>query len=191
MIIRRAAVRRLAYASAGAWAASAGLHLSQAEVAKQDPNPPLAPGTPTSPERLALIAAFQKQSEGLQNNFEARTLKRDWTMPYRLFRPQPPQSCLWSSICTAAADRATTILRNGPGQYLWYTPLAPPAESDNFPLLCPRPAEQPRDGSATIPPNWPTKFTRWFQAWDRASNWRSRSSTLCFTSSPSTTAAST
>jgi len=88
MITRRAAVRRLAYASAGAWAASAGLHLSQAEVAKQDPNPPLAPGTPTSPERLALIAAFQKQSEGLQNNFEARTLKRDWTMPYRLFRPQ-------------------------------------------------------------------------------------------------------
>lgn len=88
MITRRAAVRGLAYASAGAWAASAGLHLSQAEVAKQDSNPPLAPSTPTSPERLALIAAFQKQSEGLQNNFEARTIKRDWTMPYRLFRPQ-------------------------------------------------------------------------------------------------------
>jgi predicted peptidase len=41
-----------------------------------------------SPERMALIDAFKKQSEGLQNNYEARTLKRDWTMPYRLFRPK-------------------------------------------------------------------------------------------------------
>ena len=40
-----------------------------------------------SPERLALIAAFKKESEGLQDKFEARTYKGDWEMPYRLFRP--------------------------------------------------------------------------------------------------------
>jgi predicted peptidase len=41
-----------------------------------------------SPERMAIIDAFTKQSEGLQNKYEARTLKRDWAMPYRLFRPK-------------------------------------------------------------------------------------------------------
>jgi predicted peptidase len=41
-----------------------------------------------SPERLALIEAFKKQSDGLDKKFEARTHKRDWVMPYRLFRPQ-------------------------------------------------------------------------------------------------------
>jgi predicted peptidase len=40
-----------------------------------------------SPERLALIEAFRKQSEGLEKKFEARTHKSDWQMPYRLFRP--------------------------------------------------------------------------------------------------------
>jgi len=40
-----------------------------------------------SPERVALIEAFKKQSEGLENKFEARTHKSDWEMPYRLFRP--------------------------------------------------------------------------------------------------------
>src|SRR6267154_2334678 len=41
-----------------------------------------------SPERLAIIEAFKKQSDGLEKKYEARTLKGDWTMPYRLFRPQ-------------------------------------------------------------------------------------------------------
>jgi predicted peptidase len=41
-----------------------------------------------SPERIALIEAFKKQSEGLENKFESRTHKSDWEMPYRLFRPQ-------------------------------------------------------------------------------------------------------
>jgi len=40
-----------------------------------------------SQERLALIEAFRKQSEGLEKKFEARTHKSDWQMPYRLFRP--------------------------------------------------------------------------------------------------------
>ena len=41
-----------------------------------------------SPQRIALIEAFQRQSEGLEKKFEARTHKSVWLMPYRLFRPQ-------------------------------------------------------------------------------------------------------
>src|SRR5580658_5414637 len=48
---------------------------------------PLAPGDPMSPQRMALIDAFLKNSDGLDKSFEARTHKSDWTMPYRLFRP--------------------------------------------------------------------------------------------------------
>ena len=40
-----------------------------------------------SQERLAVIEAFKKQSDGLEKKFEARSYKSDWTMPYRLFRP--------------------------------------------------------------------------------------------------------
>jgi predicted peptidase len=36
---------------------------------------------------VSLIEMFEKQSEGLQDKFEARTHKSDWEMPYRLFRP--------------------------------------------------------------------------------------------------------
>jgi predicted peptidase len=52
-----------------------------------DAAPPLAPGSPASPERLALITAFKQKSEGVDRKFEARSHKADWTMPYRLFRP--------------------------------------------------------------------------------------------------------
>ena len=41
-----------------------------------------------SQERIALIEAFKKQSEGLEKKFEARTHKSDRVMPYRLFRPE-------------------------------------------------------------------------------------------------------
>ena len=54
---------------------------------KDDGTPPLAPGAPTSRERIALIDTFRKISEGLDKKFEARTHKGDWMMPYRLFRP--------------------------------------------------------------------------------------------------------
>jgi predicted peptidase len=57
-------------------------------AAKDELTPPLGPGTPTSPERLALVEAFKKQSEGLEKKYEARTHKSDWEMPYRLFRPE-------------------------------------------------------------------------------------------------------
>src|ERR1700722_3086033 len=57
-------------------------------AAKEEATPPLAPGTPMSAERVALIDAFKKASDGLEKQYEARTSKGDWTMPYRLFRPE-------------------------------------------------------------------------------------------------------
>lgn len=54
--------------------------------AQGDATPSLAPGVPSSPERLALIDALKKKSEGVDATFETRSLKRDWEMPYRLFR---------------------------------------------------------------------------------------------------------
>ncbi len=94
MITRREAVRLLGSASAGAWLAAAqiGLDFSIAPNAsaapRDDSAPSLAPGAPTSPERLALIEAFKKESDGLEKKFEARTHKSDWVMPYRFFRPE-------------------------------------------------------------------------------------------------------
>lgn len=94
MITRREAVRLLGSASAGAWIAAvhAGASLAIARKAfaasgADDSAPALAPGAPNSPERLALIEAFRKKSEGLEEKFEARTFAGDWKMPYRLFRP--------------------------------------------------------------------------------------------------------
>ena len=91
---RREAVRLMGAASAAAWLATAqtgfgfSISLRAAAGALSDTTPPLAPGSPMSPERIALIEAFKKQSEGLEKKYEARTHKSDWAMPYRLFRPE-------------------------------------------------------------------------------------------------------
>jgi predicted peptidase len=99
MMNRREAVRLMGSASAGVWFATSQTALDLLfaprasaaalgkQVAKTDQTPSLAPGAPTSPERMALIDAFKKHSEGLEAKFEARTHKSDWVMPYRLFRP--------------------------------------------------------------------------------------------------------
>lgn len=93
MITRREAVRLLGSTTAGAWYAAnqMGLNfvLSPTVVARKlDTTPRLAPGAPRSTERLALIDAFLKRSEGLQNKFEAREHKSEWVMPYRLFHAE-------------------------------------------------------------------------------------------------------
>jgi predicted peptidase len=93
MMTRREAVRLLGSTATGAWfGAQIGLNFSIVRSAsaatKDDPTPPLAPGAPNSPERIALIEAFKRQSDGLEMKFEARTHKSDWVMPYRLFRPK-------------------------------------------------------------------------------------------------------
>src|SRR5947207_3023971 len=93
MMTRREAIRLLGSTSIGALAArKTGLNFTISPnvyaTARDDSTPPLAPGVPTSPERMALIEAFKKQSDGLQKKFEARTHKSDWVMPYRLFLPE-------------------------------------------------------------------------------------------------------
>ena len=85
-LTRRQAVRILGSASVGAWVAARSTYgLTGASDAS---TPALAPGSPMSPQRLALIESFKKTSEGLQNKYEAHTHKGDWVMPYRLFRPE-------------------------------------------------------------------------------------------------------
>ena len=90
-LTRRRALHQLASAGATlAWsrlAAARPSFVALQGVQAADPTPPLIPGAPTSPQRIALIDAFLKNSEGLQKSFEARTHKSDWTMPYRLFHP--------------------------------------------------------------------------------------------------------
>jgi predicted peptidase len=92
---RRQAVRLLSSASAAGWFATApfGLNISSSQqlyaaASKEAPTPTLAPGTPMSAERIALIDEFKKRSEGLEKEFEVRTHKGDFVMPYRLFRPK-------------------------------------------------------------------------------------------------------
>lgn len=77
---RRQAIGLLGAVSAGA--------LVRRPLAAQDAGPPpLAPGLPMAPTRIALIEAFKEQSKGLDQAFERRTHQGDWAMPYRLFRP--------------------------------------------------------------------------------------------------------
>ena len=93
MMTRREAIRRVGSAAAGAWVAAAfGFSLARSSrvlaAAKDDSTPALAPGAPMSAERLALIDAFKRQSDGLEKKYEARVPKGEWAMPYRLFRPE-------------------------------------------------------------------------------------------------------
>lgn len=83
---RREAARILASVSLGAWVSTRCAHALP--IPSDEATPPLAPGSPMSPQRLALIEAFKKKSEGLETKYEACIYKSDWTMPYRLFRPE-------------------------------------------------------------------------------------------------------
>ena len=91
-LTRREAVHLLGVGTAGVWfaAAQTGLNLSFPPSASAKPvsTPQLAPGTPMSPERIALITTFEEKSAGLEKQYEARVYKSDLTMPYRLFRPK-------------------------------------------------------------------------------------------------------
>ena len=94
MTTRRQAIGLLGSISVGTlWAAprrglASLIAPASGDAARQgDPTPPLAPGAPTSPERIALIDAFKRTSESIVAKFESRTHKGAWAMPYRLFRP--------------------------------------------------------------------------------------------------------
>jgi predicted peptidase len=58
-----------------------------ASAARTPAVPALAPGTPASSERRALVDAFQRKIAGLADRFEKRAHRGPWAMPYRLFRP--------------------------------------------------------------------------------------------------------
>jgi hypothetical protein len=83
---RRQAVRLLGSASVAVWVAARPTY--GLTDASGESTPALAPGSPMSAERLALIESFKNLSEGLQKRFEPHTHKSDWAMPYRLFRPE-------------------------------------------------------------------------------------------------------
>jgi hypothetical protein len=84
MMTRREAVAMLGSISAG----PSLIARAQGIAVQGDPTPPLAPGAPHSPQRIALIDAFKQKAEGIEKKFEARTHKNEWVMPYRLFRPE-------------------------------------------------------------------------------------------------------
>ena len=103
---RREAILRLGSASLGARVALAQGGVSSSGIR-------LAPGTPESPERKALIDSFKRQSEGIDKKFEARTHKSDAVMPYQAV----PAGCRCGSsrsscICMAAAGWAPTTKSN-------------------------------------------------------------------------------
>jgi predicted peptidase len=86
MMTRREALALIGSMSAAPLLGDRRESLISLMVNQVDGTPRLAPGTPTSPERLALIDAFKKKADGIERTFEARTHKSDWEMPYRLFR---------------------------------------------------------------------------------------------------------
>jgi predicted peptidase len=87
-ISRRGALRVLGTAAGVAVIGAARGVAWAGGFAAEGGEPVLAAGAPLSAERLALIAGFRKESEGLEKKFEARSYKSDWTMPYRLFQPE-------------------------------------------------------------------------------------------------------
>jgi len=87
MLTRREALSLLGSISAASLVSGPNaLDSLVAPLSQGDTLPNLAPGAPTSPERLALIDAFKRKADGVEKQFEARTHKGDWEMPYRLFR---------------------------------------------------------------------------------------------------------
>jgi len=89
MMIRRDALRILGSVLTGTSARAVSGTLSPwTSAALGMEGSSLSPGTPFSPERIALIEEFKRRSAGLEKKFLARTYKSGWVMPYRLFRPE-------------------------------------------------------------------------------------------------------
>ena len=87
MTTRRDALGSLGRFAAAAWLGRRSSLLTPELELELEPTPKLAPGAPMSPERVALIDAFKEAAKGIETQFEARSFKSDWEMPYRLFRP--------------------------------------------------------------------------------------------------------
>src|SRR5579872_976730 len=156
MTTRREVLRLFGSASAAAWFAAmqTGVNFSiapnayPAAAAKDDDStPPLAPGAPMSPERIALIEAFKKQSEGLEKKLGAHPQERLGNA-----LPAVPAGCSRENAVAGVSARQRRVGRRqseatGPGQYLWYTRLAASPEPEEFSLLRPGTADRPGMGS--------------------------------------------
>lgn len=130
MTTRREALGLLGSMSLGAWLTPDLRSL----LAQGDTLVPLAPGAPTSPERLALIDAFKKASEGIDTRFEARTLTRDREMPYRLFRPSGSGSLPLVVFLHGSGGQGTDNLRQlGLGNIFGTRVWALPDNQKEFP----------------------------------------------------------
>ena len=172
MITRREVVHGLCSASATAWlAAQVGINFSivpiAAAAAKDDSAPPLAPVAPMSRKRMVLIDAFTKQSEGVQNRFEARTLNRDRAMPYRLFRPQAS----WNAAAGGLSPRQRWTGRRQskaarPRQYLVRAFGCSRRTKKLFPAMFSLHSPT-ADGSAMIRRRWKEVSSRWSKVPDK------------------------
>lgn len=189
-ITRREAVRLLGSASVGAWFA-ASERSAAASAAADNSTPLLAPGTPTSPERTALIDAFRKQSEGLRTKFEAHKHKSDLVMPYRLFRPEaagklPLVVYLHGSGGLGDANERQLGLGNVFGTHLWLLP----ENQKNFPCFVAVP-QTDRGWARYGFSEQPRGRRRCSRDWETGRGWPWNSSMPCAASLPSMSAAST
>ena len=164
---RREAILRLGSASLGARVA-----LAQGGV--NAPRIPLAPGTPTSPERTALIDVFKRQSDGLEQKFEAPSARTraDIVMPYRLFRPEaagklPLVVYLHGSGGLGADNEKQLGLGNIFGTRVW----ALPANQQHFPCY----VIAPQTDRGWIHSVFPKRRPRCCLAWATEAVSRSRS----------------
>ena len=133
---------------------------------QSEPAPPLAPGAPTSAERLALIEAFKRDAAGLDDQFEARTHKSDWVMPYRLFRPKASGPLPLVVFLHGSGGQGTDNVRQmGLGNIFRHARLGAAGESEELPVLRRRPADGSRLGQ--LRPARAGRFGRARHSWAR------------------------
>jgi predicted peptidase len=91
----------------------------------------------------ALIEAFKKQSDGLEQKYEAHTQKGDdLVMPYRLFRPETSEGApLVAYQCGSGGRGDDNMKQLGLGK-LFGTRVAAFGEPEAFSLLHPRTANR-------------------------------------------------
>ncbi len=138
MMTRREAIGVFGSMSVGGMLGSEPRGLSQLisslSAQQSDPTPALAPGAPQSPERMALIDTFKRDSEGVDKQFEARSHKSDWVMPYRLFRPQASGSLPLVLFLHGSGGQGTDNAKQmGLGNIFGTRVWALPANQKNYP----------------------------------------------------------
>ena len=149
------------------------------QATQGDSAPPLAPGAPMSPERTALISAFRQRADGVDKEFEARTHKGDWTMPYRLFVPRRQGSCRsWSFLHGSGGLGTDNVKQMGLGNVFGTRVWALPENQKDFPCYVVAP-QTDRGWVRYGDPSPGDPVARVFPDWVTGRDSLSRSSTLC------------